>query len=102
MQGNSIRRILAVSLLAVLMLTAVAAAFSASPTTAGVAEAATLQQGSSGSKVSEIQQRLKSWGYYSGSVDGISGRAQRAQWCPFNAGTDLPRTASWAVARRRR
>ena len=83
MQGNSIRRILAVSLLAVLMLTAVAAAFSASPTTAGVAEAATLQQGSSGSKVSEIQQRLKNWGYYSGSVDGIFGSGTKSAVVSF-------------------
>lgn len=33
--------------------------------------------GSSGSEVKEIQTRLKEWGYYSGSVDGIFGTATR-------------------------
>lgn len=31
------------------------------------------KKGSSGETVSEIQRRLKNWGYYSGSVDGIYG-----------------------------
>ena len=39
------------------------------------AEAVTYQQGSSGSEVKQIQTRLKNWGYYSGSVDGIYGSA---------------------------
>ncbi len=37
------------------------------------AEAATYRQGSSGTVVRQIQQRLKDWGYYTGSVDGIYG-----------------------------
>ena len=37
------------------------------------AEAAVLRQGSRGSEVKEVQRRLKEWGYYSGSVDGIFG-----------------------------
>ena len=37
------------------------------------AEAVTYQQGSSGSAVKQIQTKLKNWGYYSGSVDGIYG-----------------------------
>lgn len=37
------------------------------------AEAATYKQGSTGSVVTEIQQRLSDWGYYSGSVDGVYG-----------------------------
>lgn len=38
------------------------------------AEAATiLKQGSTGSTVRTIQTRLKSWGYYTGNVDGIYG-----------------------------
>ena len=37
------------------------------------AEAATYKQGSTGSVVTQIQQRLSDWGYYSGSVDGIYG-----------------------------
>lgn len=37
------------------------------------AAAATYKQGSTGSVVTQIQQRLKDWGYYAGSVDGIYG-----------------------------
>ena len=37
------------------------------------AEAAVLRQGSTGDEVKEVQRRLKNWGYYSGSVDGIFG-----------------------------
>ncbi len=32
------------------------------------------KKGSSGAVVSEIQTRLKNWGYYSGAVDGVYGR----------------------------
>ena len=37
------------------------------------AGAATYKQGSTGSVVTQIQQKLSNWGYYSGSVDGIYG-----------------------------
>lgn len=37
------------------------------------AEAVTYKQGSTGSVVTEIQQKLYDWGYYSGVVDGIYG-----------------------------
>lgn len=37
------------------------------------ADAAVYQKGSTGSVVSQIQQKLLNWGYYSGSVDGIYG-----------------------------
>lgn len=37
------------------------------------AGAATYERGSSGELVSEMQSRLKEWGYYSGEVDGIFG-----------------------------
>lgn len=37
------------------------------------AYAAVLKQGSSGSTVKTIQQKLKNWGYYTGAVDGIFG-----------------------------
>lgn len=37
------------------------------------ADAALYKRGSSGATVTQIQTRLKSWGYYSGSVDGIYG-----------------------------
>lgn len=39
------------------------------------ADAALYKRGSSGDTVTQIQTRLKSWGYYSGSVDGIYGSA---------------------------
>lgn len=37
------------------------------------AEAAVLKSGSSGSLVRSVQTKLKNWGYYAGSVDGIYG-----------------------------
>ncbi len=36
-------------------------------------ETAVLRQGSTGAEVKEVQRRLKNWGYYTGSVDGIFG-----------------------------
>ena len=41
---------------------------------AATAQAETLYWGSTGAKVREVQQKLKSWGYYSGAVDGIFGQ----------------------------
>lgn len=38
-----------------------------------VAEVAVLRQGASGGEVKEVQRRLKLWGYYNGSVDGVFG-----------------------------
>ena len=38
-----------------------------------VCAAAVLRQGSRGGEVKEVQRRLKQWGYYSGSVDGVFG-----------------------------
>lgn len=37
------------------------------------ADAALYKRGSTGTTVTEIQRRLKSWGYYDGAVDGIYG-----------------------------
>ena len=37
------------------------------------AEAAILRQGATGGEVKEVQRRLKLWGYYNGSVDGVFG-----------------------------
>jgi len=37
------------------------------------AAAATYRQGSTGSVVTQIQQKLSDWGYYSGAVDGVYG-----------------------------
>ena len=42
---------------------------------AQAAQAATYQRGSTGSTVRQIQTKLKSWGYYTGSVDGVYGSA---------------------------
>lgn len=39
---------------------------------------ATSRRGSTGSEVRKIQDKLKRWGYYSGSVDGIYGSATEA------------------------
>lgn len=41
----------------------------------GFAVWATSRKGSSGSEVRNIQEKLKRWGYYNGSVDGIYGSA---------------------------
>lgn len=41
--------------------------------TVQTAYAQTLKKGSTGSLVKTVQQKLKNWGYYSGSVDGIYG-----------------------------
>lgn len=42
------------------------------------AYAVVYKQGSSGTTVKKIQQKLKNWGYYSGSVDGIYGAKTKA------------------------
>ena len=39
------------------------------------AYAAVLRQGARGGEVEEVQRRLKNWGYYDGSVDGVYGPA---------------------------
>jgi N-acetylmuramoyl-L-alanine amidase len=49
--------------------------FTSLPTSAN---AATYRQGDSGSTVTTIQTKLKRWGYYSGSVDGIYGSATKS------------------------
>ena len=41
-------------------------------------EAAILRQGARGSEVKEVQRRLKQWGYYNGSVDGVFGTGTRS------------------------
>ncbi len=57
----------------------------ATPTGAAVEEvaAAVLRQGAKGSEVKEVQRRLKQWGYYSGSVDGVFGAGTRAAVIAF-------------------
>ena len=43
------------------------------PQTTYTAYAAVLKQGSSGTDVKTMQQKLKNWGYYTGAVDGVFG-----------------------------
>ena len=50
---------------------------------AGVAEVAVLRQGSKGNEVKEVQRRLKSWGYYNGSVDGVFGAGTKSAVVSF-------------------
>ena len=64
-----------------LLLIAVATVFSfsvATNTNVYSAYAAVIKQGSTGSTVKTIQQKLKNWGYYTGAVDGIYGAKTKA------------------------
>ncbi len=45
--------------------------------------AAILRQGAKGGEVKEVQRRLKQWGYYNGSVDGVFGSGTRAAVIKF-------------------
>lgn len=45
--------------------------------TEAVLEVAVLRQGARGGEVKEVQRRLKLWGYYNGSVDGVFGAGTR-------------------------
>ena len=56
----------------------------------GVVAAAILKQGSKGSEVKEVQRRLKLWGYYKGSVDGVFGEGTRAAVVQFQKKNGLP------------
>ena len=44
---------------------------------------AILRQGSKGAEVKEVQRRLKLWGYYNGSVDGVFGASTRSAVIAF-------------------
>ncbi|MBE7079463.1 MAG: spore cortex-lytic enzyme [Clostridiales bacterium] len=50
---------------------------------------AVLKQGASGSEVREVQRRLKLWGYYNGSVDGVFGKGTRAAVIAFQKNNGL-------------
>ncbi len=41
----------------------------------GATDVASVKKGSSGDDVKKIQQRLSSWGYYKGDIDGVFGSA---------------------------
>jgi N-acetylmuramoyl-L-alanine amidase len=47
------------------------------------APAAVLRQGSKSDEVKEVQRRLKNWGYYKGSVDGVFGAGTRSAVIAF-------------------
>lgn len=68
-------RILAIAFLVLTTCVCVGTAIpNAGTETEPAAYAAALRQGSSGATVKKVQQKLKNWGYYSGSVDGIYGK----------------------------
>ena len=48
-----------------------------------IVSAAVLKQGSKGDEVKEVQRRLKLWGYYKGSVDGVFGAGTRSAVISF-------------------
>lgn len=48
-----------------------------------VTPVAILKQGANGSEVKEVQRRLKLWGYYKGSVDGVFGAGTRSAVVAF-------------------
>lgn len=66
---------------AVVMLCAVLGLFASVALIGGAREiptqAVALKQGSTGSEVKTVQQKLKNWGYYTGAVDGVYGSATR-------------------------
>lgn len=51
---------------------------------------ATLRQGDQGNKVKEVQQKLKNWGYYQGTADGIFGQATKTAVINFQKNNGLP------------
>ncbi|MBP5242544.1 MAG: peptidoglycan-binding protein, partial [Clostridia bacterium] len=51
--------------------------------------AAVLKQGATGGEVSEVQRRLKQWGYYTGAVDGVYGAATKKAVMSFQAKNGL-------------
>ena len=48
-----------------------------------IVETAVLRQGAKGDEVKEVQRRLKQWGYYKGSVDGVFGAGTRSAVIAF-------------------
>lgn len=57
--------------------------------TIGIGVFATSRRGSSGSEVKQIQEKLKRWGYYSGSIDGIYGSGTEAAVKKFQKSNGL-------------
>lgn len=82
MSHRQARRGVASLLLAFALIFVTAAAFQ-------TAAAATYRQGSSGEAVTTIQTKLKRWGYYDGSVDGVYGSQTVAAVKLFQQKNDL-------------
>ena len=53
------------------------------------ADAATYKRGSTGSVVTQIQTKLKNWGYYNGNVDGVFGSATESSVKSFQTKNSL-------------
>ena len=70
MSNNRKRRALAVAVIAALNALLIALA--------QTAYADLYKRGSSGQRVTEIQTRLKNWGYYDGGIDGVYGSRTEA------------------------
>ena len=64
------KNVILFALTAILLISAIAPSYAYANE---VEEAAVLKSGSSGSLVRTVQTKLKNWGYYTGSVDGIYG-----------------------------
>ena len=65
-----------IRILAILLMVCAVGVFATTqftPTKVETAYALTLKQGSRGETVKKLQQKLKNWGYYKASVDGIYG-----------------------------
>ncbi len=74
MKNEKILRFIVAPLLLVVIVALILLALNAYDFNSPTAEAATvLKKGSTGSEVRTLQTKLKNWGYYSGSVDGIYG-----------------------------
>ncbi len=86
---KSVKKSLAVTAACVaLSLSAVAVGKSVGKTTVEVGQesvvtVAVLRQGAKGGEVKEVQRRLKLWGYYQGSVDGVFGAGTRSAVIAF-------------------
>ncbi len=64
-------------------LTIITAAICASNLTAEAAETVVLKSGSTGAQVRTLQTKLKNWGYYRGTIDGIYGSGTKAAVIKF-------------------
>jgi N-acetylmuramoyl-L-alanine amidase len=55
-----------------------------------VERTAVLRQGATGAEVKEMQRRLKQWGYYTGSVDGVFGAGTKKAVISFQKKNGIP------------